>query len=192
MDIASLLEVMRSHYHEKDSASIFAELSNGVQNPTETCLDFVVRLMCLRQKVLALGAEEGCNYEETLVQKRFLHTLETGLRNNNIRSEIREITGLYKTADKKNKVCTITDEELLKVVTEAVSNETERTGKLSASKRDVLAVSKVESDKNGAGSETLKPKKENVLQVQIQELKRNQEKELALMRSDLLETFKYL
>ena len=92
LNVTSLLEVMRSHFHEKDSSSIFTELSNAVQEINESCLDFVIRTMCLRQKIFVLGVEEGCPYEETLIQKRFLHTIETGLRNNNIRAELRDFT----------------------------------------------------------------------------------------------------
>ena len=92
LDVTSLLEVMRSHFHEKDSSSIFTELSNAVQDVNESCLEFVIRTMCLRQKIISLGNEEGCPYDENLVQKRFLHTIETGLRNNNIRSDLRDST----------------------------------------------------------------------------------------------------
>ena len=55
----SLLEILRSHYKEKDSASTFTELSNVAQQTNETCLDFVIRLMCLRDKVSLLSTEEG-------------------------------------------------------------------------------------------------------------------------------------
>ena len=188
LDISLLLSILRSNYHEKDSASVFAELSNAVQNPSETCLDFVVRVMCLRQKVITLGTEEGVEYEETLVQKRFLHTVETGLRNNNIRAEVRETTGFYKAQQKLDKSVKITDEELLKVVTEAVSNENERSGKFSGLKRDTVTnVNKIDSEKGNSVVGSDKVKKENGLQIQIQELKQNQEKELALLRSDLSE-----
>ena len=174
LNVTSLLEVMRSHFHEKDSSSIFTELSNAVQEINESCLDFVIRTMCLRQKIFVLGVEEGCPYEETLIQKRFLHTIETGLRNNNIRAELRDFT-------LKRKDCS--DEALLKAVTEAVANETERYGKLFIKKRESV-VNSVEVDKTG---ETQKIKKDNQLQIQIKELKLNQEKELAAMRTDLLE-----
>ena len=71
LDIPSLMGVMRSHFHEKDSSSVFTELSNAAQETSESCLDFVVRIMCLRQKVLVLGSEEGCPYDSSLVQKGF-------------------------------------------------------------------------------------------------------------------------
>ena len=60
LTLSSLIEVMRSHFREKDSTSIFSELSNAVQAANETCQDFVIRSMCLREKVISLSAEEGC------------------------------------------------------------------------------------------------------------------------------------
>ena len=57
--LSSVLDVLRSHFKEKDSASTFTDLSNAVQLSTETCIDFVIRLMCLRQKVHDLSCEEG-------------------------------------------------------------------------------------------------------------------------------------
>ena len=66
-----LLEILRSHYKEKDSASTFTELSNAVQQATETCLDFAIRLMCLRDNVSLLSIEEGCPYEKKLLGKIF-------------------------------------------------------------------------------------------------------------------------
>ena len=103
LNVTSLLDIMRSHFHERDSTSVFTELSNAAQGVSESCLDFVIRSMCLRQKVLALGKEEGCPFDATLLQSRFLHTLEVGIRNNNIRTELRDVF-------KAN----LSDEELLK------------------------------------------------------------------------------
>ena len=118
LTLSSLIEVMRSHFREKDSTSIFSELSNAVQAANESCLDFIIRVMCLREKVI-LFVEKGCAYDSHLVNQRFSHTILTGLRNNNIRNELRIFL--------KNKH--FADEELLKVVTEAVANETEHSEK---------------------------------------------------------------
>ena len=119
LTLSSLIEVMRSHFREKDSTSIFSELSNVVQAANESCLDFIIRAMCLREKVISLSVEEGCAYDSHLENQRFSHTILTGLRNNNIRNELRIFL--------KNKH--FADEELLKVVTEAVANETEHSEK---------------------------------------------------------------
>ena len=121
LSVDFLLEVMRSHFHEKDSSTVFAELGNSVQGLNEYCLEFVVRMLVLRQKVLDLGEREGCPYDEKLVQTRFLRTLEVGIRNDNIRGELRSIFSNVK----------ISDGVLMKSVTDAVDHETERSTKLS-------------------------------------------------------------
>ena len=118
-----------------------------------------------------LGEEEGCPYDQKLLQTRFLHTLEVGIRSNNIRSDLRE--NLNRTG--------LSDEDLLKSVTKAVAKEIERSGKLSIKKRDPV-INVVEIDKT-----VEKKKKENHLQIRIQELKTNQEKELAALQTDLRE-----
>ena len=133
--------------------------------------------MCLRQKIISLGNEEGCPYDENLVQKRFLHTIETGLRNNNIRSELRDNSLKRKSLD---------DGQLLKAVSEAVANETERSGKLYTKKRDTV-VNSLNSSEIEKNDDLKKPRKENNLHLRLEELKLNQEKEIAAMRSDLLE-----
>ena len=167
LKISSILDVLRSHFHEKDSSSVFTELSNGVQEASESCLDFVIRMMCLRQKILTLGVEEGSPYDENIIQRRFLHTIETGLRNTNIRYELRELLTF-------SAVKPLTDEKLLRAVSEAIANDNKRSGKLSGRKRDfppaIKAVQFSEKDPDMNSSE-LKKKRENQLQIQLQELK---------------------
>ena len=176
LNVTSLLDIMRSHFRERDSTSVFTELSNAAQGVSESCLDFVIRSMCLLQKVLALGLEEGCPFDNNLVQARFLHTLEVGIRNNNIRSELRDV---FK--------ATLSDEELLKAVTEAASRETERSGKLANSRKpEITSINLVQADKSSEVTKE-KKKKDNHLQTQIVELRANQERELAALRSDLSE-----
>ena len=67
-----------------------------------------------------------------MVNQRFPHTILTGLRNNNIRNELRIFL--------KNKH--FADEELLKVVTEAVANETEHSE--ITEKRNIVKINTVE------------------------------------------------
>ena len=77
--------------------------------------------MCLRQKVLDLSKVEGCPYDENLLQKRFFHAMFTGLRNANIRVDLRE------RCQNNFSIC---DEDLLKLVSDVVSNETDRNEKI--------------------------------------------------------------
>ena len=175
LSVDFLLEVMRSRFHEKDSSTVFAELGNSVQGLNENCLEFVVRMLVLRQKVLDLGEWEGCPYDEKLVQTRFLRTLEVGIRNDNIRGELRGVLCNIK----------ISDSVLMKAVTDAVDHESERSNKLALKKRETN-IYELEVEKNETKI-TEKRKKDNHLQLQIQEIKLTQEKELSAMRSDLHE-----
>ena len=50
LNLHSLIEIMRTLFHEKDSLSAFTELSNVSQALNESCLDFIIRVMCLREK----------------------------------------------------------------------------------------------------------------------------------------------
>ena len=40
--------------------------------------------LSLRDKVLILSIEEGCPFEEAMVQNKCINALSTGLKNNNI------------------------------------------------------------------------------------------------------------
>ena len=172
VEIPVLLNILRSHYKEKDSASKFAELCSASQMPNESCQEFVRRLMCLRQKVLQLANEEHCPYDERMLQKRFLHAIETGIRNGNVRNELRPIL--------KNE---ISDEELLEKITFAVSNEAERNEKFSNNKKkENPSIFKLEND-----SYT-----DNTLHSEIKELKLEQEKQMSAVRSEIQEIRKVM
>ena len=175
LTLKNILEILRSHFKEKDSASVFTEFQNAAQSVNETSLEFILRLMCMRQKVLTLSNEEGCPYDKILLNKRFFHTMFTGLRNINIRAELRE--------NCKNDF-TLSDEKLLKFASEVIANETERNEKLN-SKKSITVVNVVESEKKDTNSE-IKKKKENSF-MKIQELKLSHEKEMTALRAELAE-----
>ena len=169
LNLDSLLNVLRSHFKEKDSSAVFTELGNAVQQAAETTLEFVIRLMCMRQKVLDLSQVEGCPYDGNLLKKRFFHTMFTGLRNANIRVDLREQC-------QNNPL--ISDEDLLKFVSEVVANETERNEKLSTKKS---------VDVNVVDNKNSKDKKKENPFVQIQELQLTHQKEMAAMRTEISE-----
>ena len=166
LTVEALIGILRSHFKEKDSTSTFTELCNASQYQNETCPEFVVRLMCLRQKVYNLAIEEGCPYEVKLLKKRFLHALETGIRNGNIRNELRP----YITNNLE-----ITDEELLELVTLAVRNESERAEKFS-NKRNVNTFA-IENDQQ----------KDNSLLKQMQDLQCSHDKQINSVKCELQE-----
>ena len=171
LTLPSLMEVMRSHFQERDSSSVFSDLCNAGQAQHESCLDFVMRVMCLREKVIILSAEEGCPYDVRLVSQKFAHTVLTGLRNNNIRSELRSF---LKTS--------FSDDELFKAVTEAVTNEHEFAQK--TDKKTVRVITQtLDVEKLGK-----KVKKNNVsLPQQIEAMQLLHEQEMSVVKSELHE-----
>lgn len=76
----NFIKVLRTHYNVKDSATTFNEMSNTVQEPTETEMNYTLRMMDLRNNVLTLSREEACPFEENLVRRRFFHSLSVGFR----------------------------------------------------------------------------------------------------------------
>ena len=129
VSLDSLIEILRSHFKEKDSSAMFTELGNAVQHTSEMCLDFVIPILCLREKVLSLSIEEKCPYDSERLNKTFFRTMFTGMRNLNIRNDLRD-----KCRDDYN----IEDELLMKFVAEAVANEAERNEKFVTAKKMLL------------------------------------------------------
>ena len=68
LTVDSLVQITRSHFREKDSSSIFTEMSNAAQSSTESPHDFVVSLLSMREKVLIMAKEEGCLFDKGLLQ----------------------------------------------------------------------------------------------------------------------------
>ena len=166
LNVLSLIQIMRSHFSEKDPSSTPTEMSNSVQSVHESTYDFVVKLMSKREKVLILAKEEDCPYDEKLVQRRFLHAISTGIRNNNIRNDLRHVL----------QNVNISDEYLLRLISEAVINNSERNEKLAQHKRD-LKKNKVETDEN----------QDNHLLMELKNIQFEHSNQLAAFRSEILE-----
>ena len=143
LSLKSMIKVLRSHFKEKDATAIFTEMSNATQLGSENELEFCMRVMGLRQKVLSLSKEEDCPYEPKLVQSQFQHALFTGLKHNNIRHELRSVLK----GGKK-----INDEDLLQEISDVMVNETEHSDKIHSAK--------VKTTVNVVESENSAPKKE--------------------------------
>ena len=177
LDIKSLTEILKSHFKEKDSATVFTELGNAVQKKDENALDFVIRLMCLRQKVFDLGKEEGCLYSNNMIQKILFHSMWTGLTNANIRVELRErCQGNFE----------IGDTELLQCVSEVMANEQKRIEKSSLK----VSVNANEYVPVGVNSDKKKVPKENPfdeLKATHQKEKAEQQKQLSSLQDQITE-----
>ena len=67
LTVDSLIQIMRSHFREKDSSSTFAEMSNAVQYSAESSHNFVARLLSMRENILILAKEEGSPFDKDLL-----------------------------------------------------------------------------------------------------------------------------
>jgi len=80
LNLPLLKKILRSHFKEPDSSTLFTHLSNGKQSSSETAIEYVIRLMNLRQKLLFVSDEDPYMYDAKLVQNKFLQAIFTGLK----------------------------------------------------------------------------------------------------------------
>ena len=114
--------------------------------------------MTLRQKVLFVSREDPCQYDQILVQKRFQQAVYTGLKNDNIRVQLREMLKHEATSD----------EDLLDKLTLAVTDESEHLEKFLPQRKSQVQVSAVGG--NESESEP-KQKKANPILEELSEIR---------------------
>ena len=133
----NFIKILRSHYNVKDSTTLFNEMAGAAQEPCETEMNFVFRMMDLRNNILTLSKEEGCSFNKTLVRKKFYHALAVGFKKNTIRLELQSFL----------KNTEWEDEDLLKEVSLVVARENEQEKKV---KSKGAGVNALESRKDAA------------------------------------------
>lgn len=121
LTLPTLRRILRSHYQERGATELYKQLTSEVQSSKENPQNFLIRALDLRQKILFASqeAESGLKYDPVLVQSMFLHTVLTGLQNDNIRTDLQPY--LQQT--------TTSDELLLEKLNIACANEAERQNK---------------------------------------------------------------
>ena len=118
--LQSILEIISPLSREK-CAELFASLANLAQAPGEGLREFLLRALNMREKVIFASKQESAKlrYDPEQCRNLFLHTVETGLLNNNLRSRLRPFL-------KSNNV---KDEDLIAEVNIALTEESERNRK---------------------------------------------------------------
>ena len=121
LTLPALRRILRCHYQERGATELYKQLTSEVQNSKETPQNFLIRAMDLRQKILFASqeADSSLKYDPALVQSLFMHTVLTGLQNDNIKSDLQPY--LLQT--------TTSDELLLEKLNIACANEKERQDK---------------------------------------------------------------
>eukprot|EP00794_Sanderia_malayensis_P010477 gene10477-11576_t len=127
LSLKELRQILRSHYCEKSATEAYQELTNVVQEPNETALNFLMRALKLRQHILLASEEKESKirYDTTLVQNVFINAVETGLVDDAIRTRIRPFLEMSR----------VSDEVLIREINIAMTTESERSNKFGARKR---------------------------------------------------------
>ena len=122
LTLLRLRKILRSHYREKDATSSYQDLITMCQGPKESPLNFLIRALDTRQKVLFASQENtaGSCYNHDLVQSMFIRCLETRFQDDNIASKMRSVL-----KDKN-----IADEDLIEKLNEVFDAENEQQTKL--------------------------------------------------------------
>lgn len=113
LTLPALRRIFRSHYQERNATMLYKQLTSEVQSSKETPQNFLIRAMDLRQKILFASqkVESSLKYDPALVQSLFMHTVLTGLQNDNIKSDLQPYLLQTNTSDellleKLNIACT--------------------------------------------------------------------------------------
>lgn len=159
LTLPALRQILRAHYKEKSTTELFAQLGQLAQSPTEDAQEYLLRSLELRQKILFTSLEKDTDvvYEESLVNKLFKRSFQTGLRSDVIRTDIKaalEGPG-------------VDDEDLIQTLSVISLREEERSNKITPKK--TVKVSAVESA--SCAEPVKKPVKEGTLSVEVRELR---------------------
>eukprot|EP00112_Aurelia_sp_Birch-Aquarium-sp1_P003997 Seg1452.4 transcript_id=Seg1452.4/GoldUCD/mRNA.D3Y31 product="Retrovirus-related Pol polyprotein from transposon 17.6" pseudo=true protein_id=Seg1452.4/GoldUCD/D3Y31 len=174
--LSKLRQILRVFFQEKTASDLFQQLVTMSQEPKETAQQFLLKALDARNKVFFATREEDAQaeYNSQLVQKSFLKAFETGLRDENL------VTNLRPFLRQEH----ITDEELMRNVNDLATKQAERRAKIinaperqRAAKANASCVEfEIGREKNqGAPKSTQKESKnENEkLLAEIKELKSN-------------------
>ena len=131
------IEFLKNFYNAKDAETLMDEMQENYQEPKQKEIDFVVKMMGLRDDILAVTKGEECPMPEKVVRKKCLRSISVGFKRDTIRLELRQAL----------KNIEITDNELMKEVNDAVDREAENRKKTKGGVSSNAL--EVEEEKNG-------------------------------------------
>ena len=150
ISLARLRKILRSHYKEGSATDLYQELLTMSQEPKEDPVNFLIRAMDCRQKIIFACREESENdlrYSPNLVTGLFRRSVETGLLSDAIRGRKRPYL----------QNSSVDDEELINQMQLAVLAESERKKKFGlqnkASKVNEISVAEKNPQKQAKNSE---------------------------------------
>ena len=139
LSLPKLRKILRVRYREKSASELYQQLATIFQHAKETAQQFLLRALDLRNKVGFASKESDCevHYDEPLIQKTFIKSFETGLRDDILAANLRPIL----------RSSPLTDEDLMRHVNELASHQEERQNKL-ASERRIAKINSCEVDES--------------------------------------------
>ena len=181
--LGKLRSILRVFFQEKTASDLFQAMVTTVQEPKETAQQFLLRLLDARNKVFFATREEHAEseYSSQLVEKSFLKAFESGLRDENLVTNLRPFL-------RKSQ---ITDEELMRSVNELATKQAERKAKIgTATERYKAAKAQVVNVEKENGSQTPKIQKKgsSIFENQTEKLSaeiQNLKAELAAIKSQV-------
>ena len=181
LTLPRLKKVLRTHYEEAGATSLYSQLTKLSQGNDQRPQDFVADLMNLSQVVIFVSSEEGSKvkYPESLVRHQLIQGIVTGLRNVNIRNDIKPILSANPDME---------DEDILEHLNQAISDEKERKVKMKEmdtgpSKKTSAAANKVES--HDAQTERNEKKDHNPIIKELREMREAQVKEIGSLKGEI-------
>ena len=136
----AFMKSLRSHFKERNPNEIFNELRMCSQKPNESAHKFACRCVALKRKVQNMAKTGNLPMDEENLSSTFFRTIYTGLRQNNIRNELRATLT----------EAVATDQDLLMEISLASSTEEERLKKLNGGK--TVDISKITCDSDSDDS----------------------------------------
>ena len=91
MELNDVLEMLKAVCTVKESSTLLTEFTTDKQGPNEKPITFITRVLRL-QNVRKKGKEEGIHYNKEMLAKRSFQVIFGGLRDENIRTALREQT----------------------------------------------------------------------------------------------------
>ncbi len=83
-------QMLRSKYMVKDAATYYNKMCDARQESKESEMDFLHKMLGLRDIVVELSAEEGTPCNKMSLQKKMLNAMSVGFFNNSVRFDLRQ------------------------------------------------------------------------------------------------------
>lgn len=91
LTLAKLRKVLCVHYHEKTASELYQQVATVYKQPKEAPQQFLLHALNIQNTVSSASQEADCeiNYNFPLIQKTFLKSFETGLKDNILATNLR-------------------------------------------------------------------------------------------------------